>query len=85
MIDWERRALQLVQAIQDEDLDQARRLAAGLRQLQDLERQTQDAFFAWNRNQEKDQREPLHEAYIGLVRLTNETAERLDQEGVDDG
>ena len=85
MIDWKRRAMQLGQAIDDGDFEQAIRLAAGLRQLEGLEVKTREAQIAHHVNQDKDQREPLYDAYIGFVRLTNETAERLDQEGIDDG
>ena len=78
MIDWKRRGLQLAKAIQDGDLDQARALAAGLQQLADLERQRQDAYFDHVKNQDRKKAEEIWEHYLGLVRLTNETAKRID-------
>ena len=69
--------MQLAMAIQDGDLDQARAWAAGLQQLADLERQTQSAYLKHIKNQDRKKREEIWEHYLGLVRLTNETARRL--------
>ena len=55
MIDWKRRAMQLVQAIQDEDFVLAIYLAAGFRQLEDLERKCQKNFMEYWKCQDKKQ------------------------------
>ena len=80
IIDWKRRAMKLVQAIQEDDLDRALRMAAGLRRLEDLQDQTHIAYITYVNSDDKKKTEGLFNDYLALVRLTNETAEMVDQE-----